>query len=510
MARTTRNRNKPPRATALRTKRPKSLFVPGLIDGRWSPFEHWLRHVLLIYMQYVEVVKPALADDGTVKLDSFGRTAAAAPDANPQIGIDKGAVWFTRETLREGWFNAFGSVAHRFEHPKHYERMEHDRRERPDDLSTLPALKPRSPNANKSTAHPMDQFVAVMVKDYRLIKPRGNRYMLSKEMCEQLEMPEAWHTHLERGARWEGLFYTTRLVPYSQIKVRRRAVLDDRTSPVATIWQPNTTLRGKHNPQQLLWDEVFGELDRYLMFDRHALAEVAVANPVLDVTDPADRRIDIHLSRWCAQGKVTKVMPYHYRAKGFDLFNEEREAFERPIRRTSSEWMIEWIAYWAPIQARGQVTTFTNRIIRAHFAEFADPDWVAENLPNGLTQGTVSSRLAYYKGLGHIRHVEGHQYTLTNATVRLFAPLWEKPDPMLAAAALARLEMQVSELPFEEALELVNEATPGRLIARVIEQAQGLPEYERDAAVVRVCKKVKQPPGRLLDMYKTERAAWSA
>jgi hypothetical protein len=498
------------RAKAVKTTRSKNIFIPGWIDGKWSKYEHWLRCVLQLYISYEEVVKPKRADDGSVKLDSFGRTAAAdtAEERALQHKVKKGAVWFTRETLREGWSIALLQLAYRHE-PK-LARIYEGR-----EAKMQPVLEPGrvTPRFKKSTAHPMDQVVANMVKDGRLIRASGNHYMLSKDTCERLEMPEAWDIHLARGQRWEGLFYTSRQVPWDQVMVHRRAVLDDRAGTHATIWMPHSTLKGKRHPNEPMWDSIYAGLAEFLMFDRATLAEVAMNEVALGLTDPADPRIDTHLARWHDTGKIIKVLPRLYRSKQFEAFDRNRENFERPQRRRTGDWMIEWLMYWAPLQAAtpdGVESYFTNKSIREFYETEADEAWVSEYLPDGLLKLTITSRLANYKKRGFLENTaHERRYRIAPELMRLLSPLWQKPDPWEAEAVLALREMRIIDASFAEALEMLLPDSPGRHIARVIDKAMKMPsDGEQTNAIFKICTKVKQSPGRISTLYSAEKSAW--
>lgn len=495
--RPTKREGRAPHEKKLRKRRPPSLFIPGMVEGRWSKFEFWLRTALDLYVGYREITVPMLSADGQPVLDSFGRPRLAADAEKELHGIRKGAVWFTRETLRAAWFIVFQQDSNRIDHADHYSISE--RRTRQPNVVEAQA---RGAARNKiNYSHPMDTYVDRMSKDGRLIRKSSNRLMLSMDMCLELERPDAWKVHMARGQRWEGLIYSEHKVKASDVVTNKRQV---RNSDILTIMRPNATLAGIRHPNQIAWDGLYEEVTNYLLFDRDILYELArQPERYLSITSP--HAVSAHISRWLRDGRIIRVLPNIYQSTKFAAWNHNREKYQRPILFESPSWMLEWMRYWAPYQGRmeanGVTVSFNAKTISDYFDTEKDTAWVHKFMPNGLSQMAINARLTNYRKNGYLAYHE-RKLKFAPAVVDLFRPMWEDPLPDMKDIDRLMQYGRLTTLPVAEAVQLVDGTTPADHVFSVLGRVFGLPAGEQPALIAKLAKKVKSSPGKLLDIYR--------
>ena len=494
---TTLTPEKPTRAPKLRARRPALLFTPGMYDGTWSRFDAWLRETLFLYVGYREITKPLLSADGQPVLDNFGRPRQAPDAPREDDGVRKGAVWFTKKTLRKAWFVVFQQDFNHVDHRPHYEKRKRVRSMTENEILS----GQRTARTYVNYSHPMDTYLTRLIKDGRVIRKAAGRYMVSQAECERLDLKEVWDLHIERGVRWEGLDYTNRQVSASLVDRQRRTV---RENDMLTIQHPSSLYESMRHPNQIAWNEVYKALNQYLYFDVNTVRTLARLY-VIGLTETS-KLPATHLTQWVKNGKVRKVLPGLYQSAEFDKWNKERDRFQRPITVTTDSWMVEWIAYFAGIQYREPRRGFTYSTILAYYEEDAPDEWVTKNLPDRLLRGTVANLLIYYVRKGYLKKlVRGYQ--LSDATMELFLPLWFNPETYRAQATHVREIMELSKLSVDDAITQMSKDAVTVVVFSIVDRIMELPKLEMFDPLSRLSKKIKQPPARLLAGYAAHKEA---
>lgn len=442
---------------------PGSLFIPNMVEGRWTRFDAWLREVLFLYIKYAEVTKPKLRADGQPDVDTFGRPRPAddAPDQGQGHGIKRGAVWFTKETLRAAWAIVFKQYAHAIDMPQRYNNYR--------DRETEHAAAGRSNREHRSYNHPMDQFVTRMVKDGRMIRKSINRYMLSRDECKRLELPEVWEVHTARGARWEQLFYEEQHVLRSELGGKKKKWQYESNEVV--LMRPKSLIEGKRHVNEPIWDETYRQLEQYLYFDRHVVLSI-VRDQGLE--DANEGNVTNHLSRWLKYGKVKKVLPSLYQSAQFDQWNRMKRGKRKPKVPDTETWFLMWLRHWCFIQVKNPNTYFTAVSVYEYFNVEEDEvleRWVNKHYPDGLAQTTISTMLTGYRKQGYIVKAP-IGYRASADIVTLFSPLWLKPD-VLAGERNQMIQLQrIHDLPLEEAISTLPKGAHSSVVFELIWKIQ--------------------------------------
>lgn len=400
----------------------------------------------------------------------------------------KGAVWFTKETLRIAWFAIFEQDSHRIDQADHYALKPKTRQPSEADI-----IAGRSARFYVNYSHPMDTYLTRMVRDGRMIRKSSGRYMLSREECVRLEFEEAWDIHLKRGARWEGLVYDTKKISASLIDRRRRMVREDDMLVVRT---PQGLHESYKHPNQIGWSEVYKALEKYIYFDVKTIQTLASGYVIGSADAAAGRK----LSRWLKSGKVRKVLPHLYQSAGFDKWNKERERLQRPFVIETNSWLIEWIAHFATSQHKNPDLGFTARTILAYYEEDAPEDWVSNHLPDRLLTGTVATALVKYVKDGYLKKV-GVGYQLSQNTMELFLPLWFDPETYRAEADHVRTIVELASLSLDEAINQTSHRTHSIVVYALMDRIFELPTLETYPPLTKLARKIKQSPAKILKGY---------
>ena len=445
---------------------PGSLFIPNMVEGRWSRFDAWLREVLFLYIKYAEVTKQKLSADGRPDVDTFGRPRPAddAPDQGQGHGIKLGAVWFTRETLRAAWTIVFKQYANAIDVPESQDGT------KPHGSGHV-AGEDRAERGYINHSHPMDQFITRMVKDGRLIRKAKNRYMLSRDECKRLDLPEVWEVHTARGARWEQLFYEEQHVLRSELGGKKKKWQYE--SEEVVLMRPKSLIEGKRHVNEPLWDETYRQLEHYLYFDRHVVYSIA-KDQGLDLSNVLV--VTNHLSRWLKMGKVKKVLPSFYQSSQFDMWNRTKRGKMKPKVPDADSWFVMWLKHWCFVQVKNPDTYFTAISVYEHFNEDADEvleRWVDKHYPNGLARATIAAMLTTYKKKGYLVAKPGRVgYRASADMITLFSPLWIKPD-VLAGERNKMIQLQrIFDLPLDEAISTLPKTAHSDVIFELIWKIQ--------------------------------------
>lgn len=478
---------------------PGSLFIPNMVEGRWSRFDAWLREALFLYIKYAEVTKPKLRADGQPDVDTFGRPRPAddAPDQGQGHGIKLGAVWFTRETLRAAWTIVFNQYSHAVDLPHRYDNYR--------SRETEHAAAGRSNRDHVSYSHPMDQFITRMVKDGRLIRKSKNRYMLTRSECKRLEIPEAWDIHTTRGGRWEHLHYTEQRVLRRVLGGKSKRKHEDDEGPLneVVLMVPKSLIEGKRHKNEPLWDETYRQLEHYLYFDRHVVFSIAKEQG-LDLTDV--NIVTNHLSRWVKYGKVKKVLPSLYQSSQFDIWNRTKRGKRKPKLPDADSWFVKWLQHWCLVQVKDSQSYFTAITVYEHFNVDADEvleRWMEKHYPNGLARESIGAMLTAYKKKGYLVAKSGRiGYRASADMITLFSPLWIKPDVLVGERNKMIQLQRIYDLPLEEAISTLPTVASRdvifELIWKIQQETDELSFFNHLRAVA---KKVEQGPVSLFQGY---------
>lgn len=495
------------RAAKLKKRTPRSIFAPGMVEGRWSRYDAWIREVLFLYMRYREITTPMLSADGQPVVDTFGRPKPALDAEKEMHGVKKGAVWFTRETLRAAWFIVFEQDANRVDQSNHYAKTARHRHTSEADL----IAGRTNVRVYTNYSHPMDAHITRMVRDGRLIRKSQGRYMVSKGECARVELKEVWDLHLQRGFKWEGLTYTEQQVPAALVDRGTRKV---RNSSTLTFQTPHSSIEGKRHPNALGWDAIYAELESYLFFDRWDVHRIARK---LDVITEAQGMASVttHMVRWTASGKITKVLPKLYQSKDFaPWFRDKKTEWQKPIVPDTSSWIVEWLSYWSRMQVRmGQSSYFTSDTIFSHFTWSDDSsvqEWMATHYPDGLHLRSIARMLTHYKEQGYIVKHTHVGFRASAAVVDLFAPLWLTPSELHSVIEMTKEVVRVTTLPLVDAIGEVTKRSSSEVVYRIIDRINELPGAETYELFNTLSKQIDMSPSAMLNGYREARGTMTS
>lgn len=302
----------------------------------------WLRRMLEVYeTEYKEVYEPALNDDGSPKLDAFGRPIdmlSAEDRRRLYQGMKVGAVWLTREAIVECFANLFNADRY-MEMGEDFEAHYLDN---PDEKVSL-----RNPKSFQT--HPAEPRLRKLVEDGLLLRhPDGktNRYFPSEEACRIVGMSHVWDLHLKRRHRWERAEVT---------KFR--------------------------NPAEARWVKVFSYLQNMPVFDYPTVASLLRRFGIEDAKDRGDRRVVDKMKAWRNKGDILEVAPRLYRTtlpgradSAGNIENGPRTATYR-----LDDWMYDFMRYQAERQRIEPSATFTPEDVMQFCYDEKDDEWHARN-----------------------------------------------------------------------------------------------------------------------------------
>lgn len=445
-----KGKNRAPRPTAKGSQRRPSHRAPlfvlqfGEVDENGRdifPFDVWLRKACDYYLQAPEVIVPELDADGQPVLDSWSRPRETAPDQHI-LGSKPGAVWMTRRMFQYAWENTFWQPydedAEKREAARQQARKERiEKRHAAREIELLNAARTgqeisfaelihKDPKVairydkdgvpyHRSTDnnHPMDTQFRKLVKRGDLMYFGARRYMLSEEMLYHLNRVKVWSTHLDRGARWEGLRYEETFDEDGKRTLR-----------------PLFAFAGNKSPRQRKWKKVIlPKLEQYLIFDVHTIRTLADEEGLLDDTTNPERLISERLARWKEKGQVEQVAPRLFRATR--PFTPDHQFFVPRIPHMS-DWFWAFALHWSKEQIDDPDAFFdANKIL---LDLHSTPEWVDDHLADGLERTTILDRFRNYRNRRLINHIGRGRYQLSEDLLDIFRPLHQSPVNVKSAA----------------------------------------------------------------------------
>lgn len=347
-------------------------------DGAWSGEERFLRACLALYVGYEETRNPVLDSAAAAPLvDRFGRTRGSSAEMH---NIAEGAVWFTRATMEDAWFEVFKQVANVDRDPAHYDGVGFD----------TASGKDKRERTKGRRSHPMDATVAKLIKKGWLIKGGRDRFMVSAERCMRMEYHHAWDIHLARKLRWE-------------------------EQTAGTFKAPSTSG----------WSNVFNALAGTVVFDRNMVVELAEQEPA--ITDLRSSEVSRRLTKFIAERKITKIAPSLYTNEAW--WSADMEVPKNEHQHMLSDWLYEYLRQRATYQMRtGGADPFTVKGLMDAVHNYPD-EWRDKHLPDDLLAKSVQQRLtlACHPGAAPadealVTRVGMGQYNVADRVMKLFRP----------------------------------------------------------------------------------------
>lgn len=460
------------------------------------------RAALEFYVSYREVPYPVLDEEGRIQLDNFSRPRAQPRRLWPEDDdgletahkIAKGAVWMTKYAIFQAWINitgggyyrdidadaflpaiSFGTEVDFVEAHKKAQEIEFNPFGEFADGQTR-----TRPKRNKvdSTSSDMDVVFKRLLRTGRLIRcPHTNgRYMFSEEMCKMAGLPEAWRVHVERGERWEGLFYTTNAVPLKEV------MLDDAGREIThlELAVPKTTALSAKHPNQLLWDRVLYMLTPFVLFDKATVLyyskEVGVA--------PDDKvnlnTVNSHIERWFETGKINRVFPGLYRSGRFFDWNERRDKREEIMIPLDLDWMVSFFFNQSRIQFLSPDRTFSvsdvyDWIMSHEQDQRKMHNWFGDR---EVRKGTITERLRDYLTKDYVARVGARTWQLTSYVMDACRPVWSDPGDLAPSreGTYGHRHIRLKAMPLDDAIKALtateHNATIKMLLDRVMNESE--------------------------------------
>lgn len=441
---------------------------PG--EERWNRYELILRTILLEYARTPEVVNPVRDAEGNLVLDSFGREKETPKTPRP-LRSKVGAVWFTKDAMRDAWLKVTGQTYYKEMQPEKFEvAIPYD------DPETTRALleghteffDPRRKKQQKawrapierSYSHPMDRQVERWKKRGDLICDGHNRYFFSKGVCESVELGHLWTLHCDRALKWEGITYRDVEVASTDRRLGPVGQHIHSDKPSVTIQEVDTR-RGKFRSyEHMMWNDVFKRLESYVLFNQDTLFRIAVEAGILTEADRGSARAVAHITIWQEKKWIIKKFPRYYQSKDFQIWDENRAKGERAKTPRWDEWMIAFAHNWAVTQqgrpeaveglsfTRNTIIGFINRQPAATISRW---------FPDGINERTITERIRSWRIAGHITFAgtSARRFRLSGTTMAIFEPLLrsEASKYQLSEARVQQRREYLDSLSLDEAVD---------------------------------------------------------